>query len=212
MRVRHGITNANGTRGQETALAFEIRNTQRVWKWAPFTVSRPRFKPTRIPYKSSNRTWNTSRDIDGLFSAMKRTGNFQGYAPLLDCNIDPSNRGDLLEGFAAGWEELVPAKHTLNYYHAGLAVGKVLYRLFALSLDLPETVLPSYGKNPASKLFRSSTLRQWINVTPIPGTLVVNIADQLGRWTNNLFRSPVHRAVNWSGIDAMFFGGSKSDV
>ena len=36
----------------------------------------------------------------------RRIENFQGYAPFLDSNIDPFNRGDLLEGFAAGWEEL----------------------------------------------------------------------------------------------------------
>ncbi|KIM64731.1 hypothetical protein SCLCIDRAFT_114498 [Scleroderma citrinum Foug A] len=57
--------------------------------------------------------------------------------------------------------------------------------------------------------------RRWINVTPIPGTLVVNIADQLGRWTNEVFRSPVHRAVNRSGMErysiAVFFG-TNSDV
>ena len=41
----------------------------------------------------------------------KRVGNCQGYTPLLDTNIDPSNRGDLLEGFAAGWEELIPEEN-----------------------------------------------------------------------------------------------------
>ena len=37
----------------------------------------------------------------------KTVGNFQGYAPLLDSNIDPSNRGDLLEAFGVGWKLLV---------------------------------------------------------------------------------------------------------
>ncbi|KAL4064680.1 hypothetical protein V8B97DRAFT_1987681 [Scleroderma yunnanense] len=51
---------------------------------------------------------------------------------------------------------------------------------------------------------------RWINVTPIPGTLVVNIADLLARWTNDAFKSPVHRAINRSGVPrysiALFFG------
>ncbi|KAI6120044.1 hypothetical protein EV401DRAFT_1860525, partial [Pisolithus croceorrhizus] len=41
---------------------------------------------------------------------------------------------------------------------------------------------------------------KWINATPIPGTLVINIGDLLSRWTNDIFRSTVHRAVNRSGV------------
>jgi isopenicillin N synthase-like dioxygenase len=41
--------------------------------------------------------------------------------------------------------------------------------------------------------------REWIQAPPIPGTFVVNIADQMQRWTNDAFRSTRHRAVNGSG-------------
>ncbi|KAI6107147.1 hypothetical protein EDD16DRAFT_1704233 [Pisolithus croceorrhizus] len=41
---------------------------------------------------------------------------------------------------------------------------------------------------------------QWINATPIPGTLVINIGDLLSRWTNDIFRSTMHRAINRSGV------------
>lgn len=40
---------------------------------------------------------------------------------------------------------------------------------------------------------------EWIQATPIRGTFVVNIADSLMRWTNDLFQSTVHRAINTSG-------------
>jgi isopenicillin N synthase-like dioxygenase len=52
--------------------------------------------------------------------------------------------------------------------------------------------------------------QEWINAPPIPGTLVINLGDQFARWTNDVFKSTVHRAVNRSGVhrysSPLFFG------
>ncbi|KAF8996158.1 2OG-Fe-II oxygenase [Cyathus striatus] len=55
-----------------------------------------------------------------------------------------------------------------------------------------------------------NTDNEWIDAPAIPGTLVVNIADQLSRWTNDLFKSTTHQAINVSGHERfsipLFFG------
>jgi len=200
--------------------------------------------------------------------------NFNGYSSPMEANIQPGNRGDLHESFRISWEERSPrmpsASHDgvmaganvwpdqpvnfrtacLDYYHASFAVGKKLFALFALALDLPETYFDDKTMYPAAAMrslhyppqpdalddkvfgigahtdFMCFTVlwqqegiqslqvlnshQQWINVPPLPGTLVINLGDQLARWTNDVFKSTVHRASNRNVVDrysiAMFFG------
>jgi len=100
-----------------------------------------------------------------------KSANFKGYTALLGENTDPENRGDLHEGFDFGWEDLATPydgpmggenvwpdtsempdfKPTLlQYYHALITLGKYLFRLFALALDLPEDFFEDKITRPAA--------------------------------------------------------------
>ncbi|KAG9312090.1 hypothetical protein JVU11DRAFT_7374 [Chiua virens] len=211
----------------------------------------------------------------------KIVANFKGYTPPLDGNIDfDHEKGDFHEGFDFGFEEIEGKTNNearsydsamaggnvwpqddcpefreacLGYYHAAMNVGKILYPLFALALELPEAYFDDKTKNSAAVMrvlhypsrnehpelsedtpgigahseYLCFTVlwqlpdvqglqimnsdKEWINAPPMEDTLVVNIGDQLALWTNDIFKSTVHRAIiNESGKERysipIFFG------
>ncbi|CAE6478910.1 unnamed protein product [Rhizoctonia solani] len=69
------------------------------------------------------------------------------------------------------------------------------------------------GETPALQVMNTSG--EWIDAQPMPGTFVINIADQLSRWTNDIFKSTVHRVINKPGvrrISIVLFFGADEDV
>jgi isopenicillin N synthase-like dioxygenase len=58
-----------------------------------------------------------------------------------------------------------------------------------------------------------NTAGQWIDVTPLPDTVIVNIGDLVALGTNDLYTSNLHRVANFSGkerISVSFFVGPPS--
>jgi isopenicillin N synthase-like dioxygenase len=56
---------------------------------------------------------------------------------------------------------------------------------------------------------------EWIQAVPVPGTFVINLGDLMQRWTNDLYRSNMHRVKNNSPTSERysmpFFYGPRPD-
>lgn len=215
-----------------------------------------------------------------------KSDNYKGYTALFGENTDVNGLGDLHEGFDLGWEpESTSEKHehapsvddsemgggnvwpdlagnsfkdpVLAYYHAAVRLGRLLFPLFALALDLPEDFFTDKTQNSAAIMrllhyppqspaevdangrvigigahtdYECFTILwqddvgglqvqnadgNWIDAVPIPGTLVLNLGDQFARWTNDIFKSTMHRAINRTGrrrFSIPLFFGTDYDV
>lgn len=73
------------------------------------------------------------------------------------------------------------------------------YECFTLLYQTNQTALQILNKD-----------NKWINAIPIDNTFVVNIGDLMQRWTNDLFKSTIHRVINQNQTERysipVFFG------
>ncbi|KAJ8496941.1 hypothetical protein ONZ51_g827 [Trametes cubensis] len=124
------------------------------------------------------------------------------------------------------WPEDLPGfkDAVLAYYHAATtkpaAIMRLLYyppqtgevddRVQGIGAHTDYECFTMLWQDDVPALQVLNNAGKWIDAVPIPGTLVVNLGDQLARWTNDVFKSTVHRAVNRSGVERysipLFFG------
>ncbi|EME86246.1 uncharacterized protein MYCFIDRAFT_131098, partial [Pseudocercospora fijiensis CIRAD86] len=80
--------------------------------------------------------------------------------------------------------------------------------------DIEAITILCQGEQPALQILNVDG--QWIQAPPVEGTFVVNVGDMLGRWSNDVFISTVHRSLRAfsyrSLLASVFFGPSYDTV
>ncbi|EED19593.1 1-aminocyclopropane-1-carboxylate oxidase, putative [Talaromyces stipitatus ATCC 10500] len=160
--------------------------------------------------------------------------------------VDADKANNFLTSGQNLWPDAKPEMRCdiIQYYSHVLKLARKLIRLFALVLELPETYFDEMMRHPPPKgldppfgigahtdiecftiLCQGSDVPalqvlnpkgEWILAPPIQGTFVVNIGDMLARWSNDTFRSTIHRVLNITGRERcsmpVFIGPSYNTV
>ena len=104
---------------------------------------------------------------------------------------------------------------TLRVLHYPPQSGEIDDRQIGIGAHSDYECFTVLAQDSVSALQVLNASGEWIAADPLPGCFVVNIGDQMARWTNDLFASTVHRAINRSGKERYsipFFFGPNYDT
>jgi len=102
----------------------------------------------------------------------------------------------------------LPENYFSSFFESPTALLRLLH--YSPQVSLPEEGIFAAGAHtdygfltilatdsqPGLQIFLKD---QWIDVPPCPNTFIINLGDMLQRWTNNAFKSTIHRVVNVTG-------------
>ena len=98
--------------------------------------------------------------------------------------------------FRAFYRKPMTQVSLLHYPPAPPAEG-----LYGNRPHLDETAFTIVLQDDVPGLEVETAAGRWVDVPPIPGSIVINIGDYMARWTNDRYRSTRHRVVNRSGAE-----------
>ena len=111
---------------------------------------------------------------------------------------------DLMRAFALGME--IPEDSFLKTYNEPIARGSIIFyppqssefgeKQFGVAPHTDYGCLTLLWQDLVGGLELQTLEGEWVKAQPIEDTLVVNVGDLLMRWSNDIFKSTVHRVIN----------------
>lgn len=126
---------------------------------------------------------------DSYFNAQCRLGErlMRGFALALD--LAPDFFADKIDRPLA----------QLRLLHYPPQSGHVVARTIGCGAHTDYGCLTILAQDSNGGLQVRNTAGDWIAAPPVPGAFVVNLGDQMARWTNGRFQATPHRVINVSG-------------
>ncbi|SMF17346.1 Isopenicillin N synthase [Tistlia consotensis] len=115
--------------------------------------------------------------------------------------------GDLLRAFALGLElpeqwfadKVDRPLAQLRLLHYPPQAGRIERRELGCGAHTDYGCLTILAQDAVGGLQLLNSAGEWVDAPPVPGAFVVNIGDQMARWTNDRFKATLHRVINVSG-------------
>lgn len=115
---------------------------------------------------------------------------------------------DMMRAFALGME--IPEDSFLKSFNEPIARGSIIYyppqspkmgeTQFGVSPHTDYGCLTLLWQDQVGGLELQTSGGEWVKAKPIKDTLVVNVGDLLMRWSNNIFKSTLHRVINRKAV------------
>lgn len=105
---------------------------------------------------------------------------------------------DLDERYFDDMYRYLGATMLFNFYPS-LTPGEVAKNQWSFSPHTDYGMFTILAQDGTGGLQARNSDGEWIDVPPLDGTFVINIGDMFSMWTNDLYASSLHRAMNYAG-------------
>jgi len=154
-------------------------------------------EPKEGNFAAGTMLWPNHPELDGFTDFMK--AHYEKRIKLAQQVVRAFALSlDLDEGFFSYMYRYLGATMLFNYYPS-LSPGEAAKNQWSFSPHTDYGMFTILAQDGTGGLQARNSDGVWIDVPPVDDTFVINIGDMFAMWTNDLYASSLHRAMNYAG-------------